>query len=338
MVLQTSSFNTARPNTVQHAVIVDGDGGGDELQLLGVLLASDKVKVIAGTSCFGNVGQHQVFQNMRDITHFLNQDKIPIYPGASCDSDGTPTEEDGAHGSNGLGGVTLPHSHAPKRTKDAVDYILQTLKNRPAQSVSITASGPLTNIAKAINQDPETMARVKDIIIMGGCLKDMKAVDMPTRRGNITKNAEFNFFNAPQDAKKVLQSGLPITLLPMDCTHQLTFGPEQKAIIQAAKIPENKKKPLLTLLGASEAMDLRKFNIPGVMHDVHCALYLLDPSQYETRTSAVNVNTDDNQNIRGRTDYTDDSSIPKITVGENVKDPARLFNTVKESFETIFKA
>ena len=110
---------------------------------------------------------------------------------------------------------------------DAVNYILQTADQHPGE-ISIVSSGPVTNIAQAIQLRPDIMAKIKRIIIMGGCTQPMDAYDVSAeerangkskRSGNITRASEFNFYMAPQDAQIVMSSGLAITLLPMNCTH-----------------------------------------------------------------------------------------------------------------------
>ena len=72
--------------------------------------------------------------------------------------------------------------------------------------MTLIATGPLTNLALAIRNDPEGMGKLKDIVIMGGAVRT---------GGNITPHAEFNFFSDPWAAKVVLESGLPITLVPL---------------------------------------------------------------------------------------------------------------------------
>lgn len=73
----------------------------------------------------------------------------------------------------------------------------------------ISAVSPLTNIAAAIQLDPEFTANVQKIVIMGG------AVDCP---GNITAHAEANIFHDPKAAEIVLSSGAPIVLVGLDVT------------------------------------------------------------------------------------------------------------------------
>ena len=84
-----------------------------------------------------------------------------------------------------------------------MDFIVRTVMARPGE-VTILAIGPLTNVAMALRQEPGLAERVKQIVIMGGAV-----ASLPDGAGNITPNAEFNFWVDPEAAKVVLRSGIP---------------------------------------------------------------------------------------------------------------------------------
>jgi purine nucleosidase len=83
--------------------------------------------------------------------------------------------------------------------------------------MTLIATGPLTNLALALQRDPEGMGKLEAVAIMGGAVRT---------RGNITPYAEFNIFSDPLAAQIVLESGLPITLVPLDVTHQVSLTPQ----------------------------------------------------------------------------------------------------------------
>jgi len=98
----------------------------------------------------------------------------------------------------------------------AVDYLIDRVLAEPGE-LSIFPIGPLTNIAMAIRKEPRFVKSVKELIIMGGAIKEY---------GNITPLAEFNIFVDPHAAHIVFHAGIPITLIPLDVTNQCLLKKE----------------------------------------------------------------------------------------------------------------
>jgi len=90
------------------------------------------------------------------------------------------------------------------------------ISQRP-ESYTLIALGPLTNIARAIERDRATMARLKGIVLMGG------AVTVP---GNVTPAAEFNVFVDPEAASIVFSAGIPLTVVGLDVTRKVRLTRE----------------------------------------------------------------------------------------------------------------
>jgi inosine-uridine nucleoside N-ribohydrolase len=115
--------------------------------------------------------------------------------------------------------------HKPPRVNPApplVDSValISKILCESKQKVTFAAVGPQTNLAAVISQYPQLADKIKAIYIMGG------ALDVP---GNIKEiamwksntTAEWNFFCDPLAAKTVLDSGVPIYLVPLDATNQI---------------------------------------------------------------------------------------------------------------------
>jgi purine nucleosidase len=310
--------------TTEEALVVDGDWGGDELMLLSLLLAYSKTPVTMLTAVAGNVGCEAVSKNMYAIKSWLGAPLISAFP---CFDQNKAF--DGAHGANGMGGITLPEPTLPENADPALTGLHNLLERQSHASVTLFASGPLTNIANVLKNDPAFADKIKALLVMGGSL-----ADMPTphgkRRGNITPFSEFNVFSDPISAKYVLNLlGEKVTLFPMDCTHQLTFSAQRENLLATSQIPPQTKETLKHLLQVPAEMEMKKFGIPPVMHDLHVALYYLFPDLYEIQSGGVSVASSGPET--GKTTLSTEA--PAVHFCTKLKDPNIAFDKLLGSFE-----
>ncbi|MEM8866951.1 MAG: nucleoside hydrolase [Verrucomicrobiota bacterium] len=332
-------------------VIIDSDWGGDVLQLSSILLARpDTYKILGATVTFGNSVHDQNLRNAGSMLRLLNVDHaVPRFPGARAPSDAEAQPEgDGAHGTTGLGAVEPELSPYPAETKKSVDFILETLAAEPANTVTIIATGPQTNIAKAIQRNRGTMQRAKEIRIMAACTapisgyrvdKDLNRLsEEPIQRwGNITEYAEFNFQQAPKDAQTVLESGIPVILFPMNCTHQMTFTDARKAKLGAAfKDAGPIKEAVIGLHEAARVIDRQKFEIDPTLHDVHTTVSMVNPACYKGRWGTVSIVTDPEDPKMGYTSFTPDVE-GHHWVAEQITQPDLAFEILVDALKRTIR-
>ena len=108
--------------------------------------------------------------------------------------------------------------------------------------------------------------------------------------GNITPAAEFNVYVDPEAAAVVLQSGVTVTMLPLDATHRALATPDRLARIRGLG---NKAGTVVAgLLGFSERFDIAKYGAVGApLHDPNVIAWLLKPDLYSGRHINVAVET-----------------------------------------------
>ena len=87
------------------------------------------------------------------------------------------------------------------------------------------ALGPLTNLAVLLRDRPIALEQAKQIVVMGGAVKTP---------GNVTPEAEFNFYCDPVAADIVLSSRLPITMVDLAACRQVKISRDQALGLKSA--------------------------------------------------------------------------------------------------------
>ena len=203
-------------------LLVDTDPGIDDALALALALASPEITIEGISTVAGNVPVDQATTNALRV---LRATASAVWPrlaeGAAAPLERPLVTAGHIHGDDGLGNLHRVQDHTgepryprPDHTlemRDGPDLILE-VADRLGGELTIVALGPLTNLAIALGRDRRALSRVGRVVVMGG------AVTVP---GNTTPAAEFNFYVDPEAAAAVLESGLPVELVPLDVTHQV---------------------------------------------------------------------------------------------------------------------
>ncbi len=222
------------------------------------------------TAVAGNVPLALTEVNARKISELAGRSDTRVFAGADRPLMRPLITAEHVHGKTGLDGPDLPEPSMPLQDQHAVDFIIETLRSEPAGTVTLCVLGPLTNIAHVLLRAPELAPRIKEIVLMGGGFFE---------GGNITPTAEFNIYVDPQAAQIVLQSGVPIVILPLDVTHQaLTTA---KRIDRFRALGTRCGDASVALLEFFERFDEEKYGSDGgPLHDPNVIAYLLKPELY----------------------------------------------------------
>ncbi|MEV7197517.1 nucleoside hydrolase [Streptomyces sp. NPDC093510] len=205
-------------------IVLDSDPGLDDAVALQYLLGSGLWDLKAYTAVGGNAPMEQVFRNARGLARAFGIDgDVPVHPGAGRTISRVDSTSD-FHGPTGLGEEVLPDSTAPEQSEPAAAALLR-LSRQCEGELTVVATGPLTNIATALLQDPGFAHRVRRLVFMGG------AAQVP---GNCTPVAEFNVWADPDAADIVVSSGIPYTMVGLDATHGWHFTHDDLARLDAA--------------------------------------------------------------------------------------------------------
>jgi len=266
-------------NTAPSRVIIDTDPGVDDALALLLALRSPELKIEAITPVAGNVPLSLTLPNALRMVEIAGRTDIPVAPGAKGPLFRRLVSAAYVHGENGLGGAVFPEPKLKPVDLPATEMIRQVVRKYPHEVTLITI-GPMTNVAAALNADPELASLVKALVMMGGSLSG----------GNITPAAEFNVYVDPEAARIVFQSGIPITMVGLDVTRKTSLTDEHQRMLQANPDPVSQAAAKI----ARNAIDHTRaqgFTVGPNMHDSLAIAAFLDPSILKWREYYVDVET-----------------------------------------------
>jgi inosine-uridine nucleoside N-ribohydrolase len=301
-------------------LIIDTDPGVDDALALAWLLTQPAydIHVLGIGIVAGNTSVHNAARNALTILHTIQQPNIPIAIGATKPRVFLLSQSNILiHGPDGLWGASQNHALDTCATDVAAFYRDLVTANPGA---TLLTMGPLTNVALAIEQYPQAMAKLGRLLILGGT----KA------KGSMTPVSEYNFWQDPHAAKIVLASGLPITLLIRDAFTAFQLSKADLAVIceQETAVPAILRTPirlytrLYTEVGGQTA---------ATIPDLAAVLVAVDPTLTSTQPALVKMITEDGlargQTIIGQTFseqvtmIADDEEMGKLAQ-EALQDPA----------------
>lgn len=262
-------------------IIIDTDPGQDDAIAILLALASPELEVLGLTTVAGNVPLALTSRNARIVLELANRRDVPVYAGADRPLLRPLVTAEFVHGKTGLDGPLLPEPTMPMAPGHAVDFIIQTVMAREPGTVTLCPLGPLTNIALALAREPQIAPRLKQIVLMGGG---------GFEGGNITPVAEFNFYVDPQAAALVFKAGVPITMAPLDVTHQALTTRKRVAAIRAIGTPL--AEAVAQWMEFFERFDEQKYGQEGgPLHDPCVIAWLLKPALFSGRDCFVQIET-----------------------------------------------
>ncbi|MFS2208066.1 nucleoside hydrolase [Variovorax sp. Varisp36] len=274
---------TPSTDATVHTLIIDTDPGADDvIALLFAMAAPERLRIEALTTVAGNVPLAKTSRNARLACEWAGQPEIPVYAGAERPLRRTPIYAANIHGKEGLTGVDVYEPAAPLADGHAVDYLVRTLRAAPEKSVTLAMLGPQTNLALALEQAPDIVRGLRELVLMAGA---------HFNGGNITPVAEFNVFADPHAAEAVLlKSGVPITMLPLDVTHKILTSDERIARLRG--LGNRAGAIVADILDAYAPQEMKHYDMPGgPVHDATVTAYLLQPSLFKGRRIHVEVDS-----------------------------------------------
>ena len=244
------------------------------------LAAAGQLEVLGVAAVAGNLPLVLTERNARRVCALAGHPELPVYAGCARPLMRPLVTAERIHNDPRLDSV-LPEPAAPLQPQHGVDFLIETLHGAEAGEITLCALGPLTNIALALVQAPEIAGKIGELVVMGGACFEL---------GNVTPAAEFNIHVDPHAAAIVIDSGSPITMIPLDVTHQVLSTPPR---VEALRALGNRCGPAVAeLLISFENNRSAWFGTrASALHDPSVIAYLLRPTLFGGREVNVAIET-----------------------------------------------
>ncbi|WP_278313080.1 nucleoside hydrolase [Lolliginicoccus levis] len=289
---------------MRQQLMIDLDTGIDDSLALVYLLASPEARIRGIASTGGNVTARQVAANNLAWLDLCEAPDIPVALGAGAPIlDDLRTSEE-THGPQGIGYAELPAARRELSPLTAAELWVEQARAHEGALVGLV-TGPLTNLALALDLEPRLPEMLSRLVIMGGAFH---------HPGNTTPTTEWNISVDPEAAKQVFDAfgaaethPLPI-VCPLDLTERIILLPEHvSALAEVAGAPgerivaddplgERSTSPNPIIRHLADAirfyMEFHRAYDQGFiahMHDPFAAAVALNPLWARTRAATVDV-------------------------------------------------
>ena len=275
-----------RRNRTPLRLLVDTDPGVDDAVALTWLLSQNKapVNLLGVVTVAGNTNVLAATNNALNVLARLQATTVPVVMGASAPMVQPLSKTSWfIHGPDGLWFLGFQNPQNPAGmapdTRSANEFYCKAVDSANVKLVTgatLLALGPLTNIANAIDECPETMKTLGSLVVLGGAKFG----------GNKTPVAEFNFWQDPEAANIVLSAGLPINIVPLDAFTTPTVQlKDVEKLINSRNPAVSFLAPALQQYIAVQLQNTGKATIP----DAVAAVYALDPTIGTTQPALVKM-------------------------------------------------
>jgi pyrimidine-specific ribonucleoside hydrolase len=262
-------------------IVIDCDPGHDDAIAILLALASPEVELRGISTVAGNQTLDKTTRNALKVLELADRTDVPVVAGADAPLRRTLRTAANVHGESGLDGPDLPEPTTKTVDGDAVEVLAGWLE----PGVVLVPTGPLTNVARLLEQRPRATER---IVWMGGALAE----------GNVTPAAEFNAFVDPEAARAVFESRVDITMIGLDVTHKALFT---RAHAERLRGTGRVGKAVAELADFFLEFHRQRYRFDGApIHDAMAVAHVIDPTLVTTLECNISIETE-SQFCDGRT-------------------------------------
>jgi purine nucleosidase len=213
-------------------LVVDTDPGVDDAHAIMLAFAHPGTTIEAVTVVAGNVGLDRTVANACTILDVLGcpPGRPPVFAGCGRPLVGTHASAT-SHGSDGLGDSHHPPSSRAIEAEHAAVALVR-LASAASGALTLVALGPLTNVALALELDPELPGKYQRLVVMGGAVHAAGNMRSPS--------TEFNVVSDPEAAAIVLERWPGLVLVPWETAMQHFVTLERVTELMSAPGPRGR--------------------------------------------------------------------------------------------------
>jgi purine nucleosidase len=176
----------------------------------------------------------------RKLLRVLGRDEIPV--AAGCDLRLNGQEFKPMPISCARRFIENEQDGLPLQEQHAVDLIIDILQGANTK-ITLVLIGPVTNAAMALKRCPQIKEKIERFVVMGGSIypKDILKKEgwLKWVPGFFRARMEFNLNTDPAAAKVILNSGIPILLVPAEITFRTYLTEQERAQIRQSTVPQS---------------------------------------------------------------------------------------------------
>lgn len=304
---------------MKEQVILDVDTGHDDMVALIMAAGMPCIDIAGIVAVAGNQVLDRTLTNTLHVCELIGID-APVYAGSDRPLRRNQITAAHIHGQSGLDGPVFPPLTKQAAKGHGVDFIIDKLRTFPGE-ITLVCTGPLTDIATAIQREPQLPSLVKQIVLMGGSLG----------AGNVTPYAEFNIYADPHAADIVFRSGASIVMIGLDTTCQVLLTAEKQ---EQYRHLSSKTASMFNASMEQYVASCKRYgyDVPA-MHDPCCIAYVADPSLFVLEKQGIEVDIQKGETF-GRTIAKAPGDSSSISVAMRIDVPG-FWRLLDKAFELL---
>jgi inosine-uridine nucleoside N-ribohydrolase len=255
-------------------VILDCDTGTDDAIAIMLAALHPDLELLGVATVHGNHPVSVTTDNTLRVLEHIGRSDVPVYAGADAPYSPRLAPPDGR--------VLAPHLPLPEPTGRAQEQVAGAwlAEQLSAGPVTYVATGPLSNLAAAIDLEPGLVDTVEEVVFLGGT----------QRIANVTALAERNVWNDPAAAAKVFAAGFKrLVVVPLDATYRAQVTAEDADRLLALHTRPGKAAAALVHERIEQYADTAARQAP--VHDPLTVAYVIDSGVLSLQEVHVEVVT-----------------------------------------------